>query len=450
MESCWSTSPAPLAPEAFGAVPDGRADCSDAINAALAGGRTVRLTPGGTYRIRRQVRLTAGCRLIGDRTSRIVASARDFRSTARRAGTSDSSLIAADKADDIVLSGMRIEFEAAPESWVSGVQISSARRALVHNVDMSGFNRGDLVALDSCFDSAVTDCTLRDSRIDASTTGQLTGVSVDDNRRGGVDSRNVGILRNTIRSLTVTPAFDAAFGYQTDGVNIAGAGRESFKSGIVISGNVISDCGEGIDTFGKAGVITDNVIIDVVAGIKLAHGSSDNLISGNTIDGVAVWGIVLGGARLTLSAANRNVIDGNAITRVGIPKGATRGAIAAIRFVSGVNQTRVTNTTIVNNRIYATPGASFAVIVSDGGGPPQGVLYASNYYDGSAKQGEIDDMRQVTYRPFIRSTGGASYAGAVPPQAVARLATLRRDIGLGLRATGGASQLCVDDGASPR
>lgn len=374
--------------------------------------------------------LAAGSQLVGDGSPRVVASAVDFSATRLGFG-SDACLFRGESADHIRLSGFRISFQKAAETRTVGVSLFRSRDCVVENLQIDGFNCGYLIALDSCQDCLVVGNVLRDCQMDASSMAPLSGVCVDDNRHEGLNSSRIVIARNDIRRLTVTDLFRRRFLNQTDGVSVFGTGGGK-GSECVVADNVIVDVGEGIDVFGRRCVVQRNLIIDAAAaGIKLAHGASENRILDNIIDGAGLWGIVLAGSPYDVGDTDGNVVENNSITRIAEVPSAPAGASAAIRFVSGPKNRDVTRTTIRFNRIFRVGRAARAVIVRDDGPVPLGTIFHANIYDGSCPRGEFDHREDVDYAPppaFAPEKGSA--VSEVSSEAVADLFAFERQAAL--------------------
>jgi hypothetical protein len=197
----------------------------------------------------------------------------------------------------------------------------------------------------------------------------LTGITVDDNRVlvGGTStpSSGVEISGNTISDLTFTGAALTEWGYQTDGIHIAGApGTDVATNNYRIMGNHISGCAEGVDTYGRNGVIANNTITDAVWGLKLIHGAQHNLLTGNTIKNSRYGGIVVTGGTASTGNTTKNIISNNVIDVVE-PVAHTEATTAGIK-VDDQSTTMVSSYNhFSNNSISVGANADYAVSVED-------------------------------------------------------------------------------------
>ena len=142
------------------------------------------------------------------------------------------------------------------------------------DVECSGFKeaRCGIIEWNSCIGGVVkafihdvyTNCNVLPSM-------QISGLSVDNYRFGGVNSR---ALRFDVRAKNIAmgPAAIAMHGYQTDAVNLQGQGYAG-HSGRVVAENVH----EPLDIFSDYNSV-DVVARDCLFGVKLVHGASHNLV----------------------------------------------------------------------------------------------------------------------------------------------------------------------------
>ena len=302
--------------EEFGTIdPTGVADSTAALQAAAASGVAVHLQPGASYRIRSMADFASGTAFVSDpaNPATLLASAADFSTTVISDGAQGCILHALGKTAPRV-QGVRLVYTPARNNVIVGIWFRNCVRPIIEQCDMTGLNGGYFVALDSCTDGSVSRNNIHDGLLDRDSNGQLTGIVVDDNRIGGVGSTGLLIERNTIRNMLCTPAFFAAYDYQTDGMTIEFGG-----SGHLVAHNRISFTGEAIDFWAANSVISDNVLSDSKAyAIKLIHGASGNLIIGNHAIRSGIAGITVQGGDTSTSAVAGNVVVDNKIDGVNL------------------------------------------------------------------------------------------------------------------------------------
>ncbi len=320
---------AAVRPEDFGAVGDGVRDDSDALQRALAASRSVELRAGRTYRIERGVRLQDGQRLRGEGSAAILMSGgtRAMGRVAAQAAQSSPVCKAFELPDsqfallveglrDVVIDGVRIVREEAPDHYAYGLVIRGSQGITVSHSLFEEFAGGLMLVVDSSSDVRITNNGFRARQTRLAC--QFTAISVDDNRvkQGGgpVSSENIDISGNTITGLSVDAALRERRRFETDGINIASPDTRRIR----ITRNVIREVGEGIDVFGSDGVIEGNVVEDArIFGIKLIHGASGWTVSGNEINRPGKAGILLSGSGSVKRDTESNRIVRNVIRDVG-------------------------------------------------------------------------------------------------------------------------------------
>ncbi|MFG5119535.1 right-handed parallel beta-helix repeat-containing protein [Methylobacterium sp. L1A1] len=281
-----------------------------AWQSALATGRLVTFPSGRICTLRARLTLAVTGGIIGDGTGRFVANATDFSATVLASNASDT-LIRSDQGRNIVLRGFGVAFTSAPDSFTRAVAVTRASGILVERLDLSGFNAGNLIEIDSSTDARVQDNVIRDGLLDRSgSTSQLTGIAIDDNLVSGVASRRVQITGNTIRNLLVTAAFRASYGYQSDGITVLPSAID-----VAVTDNTVIGVGEGIDFQASGGKIAGNTVrVSYQFGIKLIHGASNNTVSSNAVTCPGIGGITVWGGSAKASADN--MVVGNSVTEV--------------------------------------------------------------------------------------------------------------------------------------
>jgi parallel beta-helix repeat protein len=285
-----------------------------------------------------------------------------------------------------------------PSSYVDdralvAVRMMSSSNVNIMGVEMSGFSKANgIVSIDTCTDCNVYQPYIHDCTTDSASTGQVTGITVDDNRIGGVSSTRCGVYGGTIRDITVGPAFLAAFGYQSDGITVE-VGTTEF----VIEGVKISNTGEGIDYWGSGGSVVGNTIRNsYIFGIKLLHSANNNTVVGNEIFGSGLAGITLQGSSTDTGDTNNNLIADNNIAGID-PSGAwaasTTGCILISdgTWASPPNSSTFTvrGNTFQGNKLNPGPGGKFCIVRS--ASTDTGNTFPENNFVAAGSLGYVSD-----------------------------------------------------------
>ncbi|GJE75881.1 right-handed parallel beta-helix repeat-containing protein [Methylorubrum suomiense] len=279
-----------------------------AWQAALNTGRVVAFPAGRTCTLRARLVLAATGGITGDGSGKFIAKATDFPATA--IGTGAEQMLVSVGGTGIVLRGFGMSFTPAQNSFSRPIIVNRATGVLISDLELSGFNAGNLIEVNSSTDVRIQNNLIRDGLLDRTVSNsQLTGVAIDDNLVSGTPSRRVRVTGNVIRKLLVTASFRASYQYQTDGITVLPSAID-----VVVANNTISEVGEGIDHQASGGTIAANTISTTYQfGMKLIHGASNNSVTGNTAICPGLGGIVVyGGA----NRANGNVIVGNIVSGV--------------------------------------------------------------------------------------------------------------------------------------
>lgn len=299
----------------FGALGDG-SSVDAALTAAIATGATQIVFTAGDYLVSQQHTIPTGVSLVGTGEANIIIDVTAFNSTnpALPYATNACPFLLENNTD-----GGFFNLTFAPSAYgaelaVMAIALRQCARTKVRDCEFSGFSKTKVVRIDSCTRVKVQRNVFRDMLLSSATTGQLTCVDIDDNRPAG-GSLRCEISGNTFNNILASPAFIAAFGYQTDGINVS---HES-SSGHLISGNMIDTVGEGIDCFGEDCNISGNTVRSAYNyGVKLVHGARNNLVTANKISQPGLGGIGLGGNTADTNFTENNTITGNSISEVNI------------------------------------------------------------------------------------------------------------------------------------
>lgn len=344
----------------FGVVGDGTTNDTSAIQAAINTGLPVELPPSSCKIITR-LTSAAGAKLIGLPGSKLYmgTAAGQFDGTSYDAADGTGLLVTH---DEFEVHNIHFEMQYADDLAVCAIVLRSCANPKVIGCEFSNFSKSKVLRVESCSNFVISDNYFHDITTDSATTGQVTCVDVDDNRPTGASGRGQ-ITNNLFKDITVGASFEAAYGYQTDAINVS---HES-SSQHLITGNTIRVVGEGIDCFGKECLIDGNTIDRArAAGIKIIHGASDNSVTNNKISDAKIWGIVIAGSNSTATSTARNLIANNHISKVDV--GATSTVTSSgIGMVDNGGTGKPVDNTIQGNVICDSAGADFAIDSNDTG-----------------------------------------------------------------------------------
>jgi parallel beta-helix repeat protein len=175
---------------------------------------------------------------------------------------------------------------------------------------------------------------------------------MDQDRINGVGTTNFDISHNTITDLKKGAVPIAAYGPQSDAINVNG-GNGGYG---VISHNIIYNVDEGIDFFGQGiNIVGNNIRLTSGAGIKSIHGAKRCNIANNIILDARGWGItvtssVAGSVELNHFTGNFVEATGGTVnpfltTTAALAIGETGGNVCTRNYFSG-------NTWYANGAMY--------------------------------------------------------------------------------------------------
>lgn len=313
----------------FGAVGDGVADDTAAIQAALdacAGtGKCVELK-NGTYKVTTMLLVPSNTGLVGDLSGTIYAPAASFNNTTLTRYLVNGTVInlSGQLSSPFTpntnqrISGIRIASEVLEGRLVDAIVARNCSRVRVCGNEITGFPVGcGIRASTLTGTSFLTQNFIHnfyDNRNTWPSSPQITAIEIDNDRVNSVASSKIHIEGNTIEDIVVGPASIAAYGNQTDGINIAST--ETVEC--IISNNIINNVGEGIDIWSERTVISSNTVSNCYNfGIKLIHGASFNQISSNKITNCGIAGIILSGSSIAgVGDCEKNNVTGNIIDAI--------------------------------------------------------------------------------------------------------------------------------------
>lgn len=338
------------AAEMAGAVGDGAADDTLCISKALSVEST-QLTAYARYRTTGRIDLPSGRWLLGNRTSVIEMDGNQFNGTATPYASNTLGFLFNGLTAAGGLYGFQIKLVNQTDELIAGaVAIRSCSDINIVDVEMSGFRKAKVIAIDSSTNCVVSENYIHDCLLASATTGQMTGIDIDNNRVGGVASVKLQVIGNTISNLICSAGFITSFGNQTDAINVSHASSTKH----IIDGNIITNVGEGVDCFGSNCTISNNRIYDAYnIGIKIIHGASRCSITENKIFNPGLCGISLTGIGTAPTDTELNDVSNNFISGVNSAGNWTLAANAGIR-IDNDNTTKyakrnfVKNNTIVN------------------------------------------------------------------------------------------------------
>ncbi|WP_293966298.1 hypothetical protein [Sphingomonas sp.] len=296
---------------------------SAAVDAAFASGlRALHIRPGTSFAIARSLVLPSGGTLVGhgkgQQRPTIVMPAACFTNDRGDAGsrygpTAAGIVVATDNRAAQAAQGVRIvnialRSERRDGRVLRGIVARNVVDLELADVDISGLPVGVAFCLASIRGSSrIERCRAHDCRSDrdwGAQHPQITGLEIDNDRIDDVATTGLVVDGFRAEDLTVGPAFLAAHGYETDGVNICAPEA----TGNLFRDILVRNVGEGIDTFG-----CDSRFEKVVAqnchiyGIKCVHGASRNVFDRPIIRNAGLAGITVSGSNERVSSPHRVV-----------------------------------------------------------------------------------------------------------------------------------------------
>lgn len=350
-----------VTPYRYGAVGDGSTDDAAALRQAFQSGKPVSLA-GGDFAFGSQIAADNDePTIIGPGTLSMLTGTGQFTNTDPVTKfASNSCGIYIENYDKAFLYNFKIRLVGTPseDNIVVPIAVRDSSASRAEWVEITAFKKTTgLFSVDTCLDCDFVHNYLHDCSTNGASNGQLSGFTVDDNRISG-GSERLNISFNKIRDLTVGASFLAAFGYQTDGINLQGPGN---SIGHTVIGNQIDNVGECIDIFSSYCTVQANVCLTAYAiGIKMIHGASFNNVGSNIIDAPGKSGMEIHGSDTAGFDTDGNNVHDNIITRVNLARNWDASTTAGI-LVDDVGRVYlVRRTTLKNNHVLNSADANFA------------------------------------------------------------------------------------------
>ena len=376
-----------------GAIGNGIADDTTAIQSVLNSGKTVVLGTGKVYRISQRLNiLFDNTGIVGDGTTTLLMGSRpgEFDNASAEYATrylENAVGIYAVGIQSPVVDRVRIRFEnQIDDRYVKAIAFRNCKRIRISRNDISNFTKSNgMIYVGGSQRGSISRNHIYDGYTNSATWGQMTAIAFDDD---DVGSSDIVVDSNFIHDLVVGPDFLAKFNVQTDGIDpLTRATR------ITVSNNFIDNVGEGIDLMGIQNVVESNIITNAkLFGIKIIHGASGNIVRNNIIIDSGIGGIVLAGTSQlanTERPTNSNEITGNTI--LGVNSDQQRKSRTYGIGISGNhgNEYLVTGNSIMNNSIALEGTGKIGIFVAPLSG--SGNIVSGNTITGwSAKEYDVD------------------------------------------------------------
>jgi hypothetical protein len=313
--------------EDFGVVPGAIADAvgnSAAWAAMIASGaykgRTLVAAPATTYRFSKRLPLVAGMSVTGAKgglAPRLIFGADYFNSTnnswqgptsASDATTGVSIWGTTDPNSPIVsvhFEGFKLDGLSQDGRFIRALSIFNARQISISDVEIAnmpaaiGLHMGSVSY--STFERLYIHDFYSNGNSFTKTPPNISAIEVDNDRVSDSSGNSVWSRYNTfsigtLENMVCGPAYVAAYGDQSDGLNDQGSKFSSY------SDYTIRNCNELVDTWSVGGVYTNFALLsDRYSGLKVLHGAKNNVFDGFVIGASTHRAVYLGGDNTTSS-----------------------------------------------------------------------------------------------------------------------------------------------------
>jgi parallel beta-helix repeat protein len=293
-----------------GALGDGKADDTVAIQKALASGQGVVGLPAGRYRITDTLFVPPGGGLKGTGTlfmdaDKIVIANRPPKEDLQTGSFSGVTATEFDR--HIELDGFHIEKVPVELGSADAIYMECVDDLSITGVEISGLTGYAGIRVVQCRGFLISQCYIHNFHI-GSLKRRIEALGISPRR-----SSYGRIVANRIENLTVSPEVADENLIQTDGL------EPHSCQYLVIANNTVLNVGEGVDLVNcRYCTVTGNVFDACLHyGIKLIHGTRFTTVTGNAVNRAALSGITVAGGNLEFGQAFGNVISGNTIANTG-------------------------------------------------------------------------------------------------------------------------------------
>lgn len=294
----------------YGAVGDGVADDTTAVQTALSANGIVQV-PAGRYRVTSQIQAPAGSGLIGEGTILV-----DWDPPGP--GNAENAAAIRIMGDDTQIKGIRIEKVFTDGSYGTGILATECSGIQIKNVVITRYSARYGIHLFECTDFQITGCLISDFLVDtaADMTGDSpAGIQITRSLRGTIQNciiRRIEVGPTGRSSLSPTHPEFGPQGYQADHIRLLQSRTVS------LTGNTLQTSGDGIDMpQTESCTVFGNTIKNLYSSGINMPGASFCAIGENQISDCSHGIVFDDGSSATKSLGN--VFHGNMIRDTGSP-----------------------------------------------------------------------------------------------------------------------------------